>query len=275
VKPDVADVRYGPHERNELDLYLVKSDKPVPLLVVIYGGGFTTGDKRALKLSVLNDARGAGISVAAINYRYSTQAPAPAPFLDCARAVQFLRANARKWNLDPRRVALSGNSAGAGISLWMAFHADMADPKNADPVLRESTRVSCVYAIAAQTSYEPAYIKANIPGTAWKHPALAKLFDVKPSEMEHPPAEKTKLMKECAAVELVKSDSPPVYLLYLQDRSVPADAEKNPGATIHHPKFGDLLKEKMDKLGIECDVRVKGEWATNPPPIEFLKKHLK
>jgi pimeloyl-ACP methyl ester carboxylesterase len=276
IKADVADVKYGPHERNVLDLYLVKSDKPTPLLVVIHGGGFSAGDKRGMKVSVLKEAREAGISVAAINYRYSTQAPAPGPFLDGARAVQFLRANAKKWNFDPERFALSGNSAGAGISLWMAFRDDLADPKNADPVLRESTRVKCVYAIAGQTSYEPAWIKANIPGDAWKHPALVRLFDLKEGELENPPAEKTKLMKEYAAIELVNEKSPPVYLLYLQDRSVPKEVpgEKSEG-TIHHPKFGDLLKEKMDRLKIQCEVRVKGEWATEPTPIEFLKKHLK
>ena len=79
--------------------------------------------------------------------------------------------------------------------MWLAFHDDLADAKNADPVLRESTRLLCAYVIAAQTSYEPAYIKANIPGGAWKHPALMKLFDLKPGEDVNPPAEKTKLMK--------------------------------------------------------------------------------
>ena len=39
------DVRYGPHERNVLDLWLVKSDKPTPLVLFIHGGGFQTGDK--------------------------------------------------------------------------------------------------------------------------------------------------------------------------------------------------------------------------------------
>src|SRR5690349_19915209 len=82
VKPDVADVKYGPHERNVLDLYFPakKSDKPMPVLVVIHGGGFLTGSKGGLKMTVLNDCRKAGIVVAAINYRYSSQAPAPGPF---------------------------------------------------------------------------------------------------------------------------------------------------------------------------------------------------
>jgi acetyl esterase/lipase len=273
LKPDLLDVRYGPHERHVLDLYKAHSEKPTPLLVWIHGGGFLEGDKTHFNPELVKKLLATGISVAIINYRYSTQAPAPAPFMDAARAVQFLRSKAKEWNLDPAHFATAGNSAGAGMSLWLAFHADLADPKNADPVLRESTRVSCVYVTAAQTSYDPRYIKANIPGNAWKHEALVTLFALKPGENENPPADKSKLMEDLAPINLVAAGAPPVYMVYGQDRSVPASDD--PGATIHHPRFGDLLKEKMDALKIECVVRAKGEPQENPTPMEFLQKYLK
>ena len=47
-----------------------------------------------------------------------------------------------------------GASAGAGTSLWIGFSDEMSDPLNSDPVLRESTRVSCVGAIATQATYD-------------------------------------------------------------------------------------------------------------------------
>ena len=86
IKPDLSDIKYGPHERNVLDIYKAKSDKPTPLLVWIHGGGFSEGDKNASIRSVpVKELQAMGISVAAINYRYSRQAPAPGPFLDsCA-----------------------------------------------------------------------------------------------------------------------------------------------------------------------------------------------
>ena len=43
--PDVAKASYGPHERNVLDLWKAKSDRPTPLVIHIHGGGFTQGDK--------------------------------------------------------------------------------------------------------------------------------------------------------------------------------------------------------------------------------------
>ena len=46
-------------------------------------------------------------------------------------------AHSPEFNLDKARVAAMGGSAGAGTSLWLAFHDDLADPASPDPVLRE------------------------------------------------------------------------------------------------------------------------------------------
>src|SRR5438105_3822340 len=120
--PDLANVSYGPHERNVLDLWKARSGRPTPLVIHIHGGGFTAGDKAQVSPALLDACLNQGISVASINYRYSTQAPYPAPMADSARAVQFLRLHAAEWNLNPKAFAATGGSAGAGISLGMGFH---------------------------------------------------------------------------------------------------------------------------------------------------------
>ena len=126
--PDAANVSYGPHERNVLDLWLAKSDAPTPLLVFIHGGGFSAGGKEQVAAPLIEDCLKNGISVAAINYRLSPEHHFPDHYMDSARAIQFLRSKAKEYNLDPNRVAATGGSAGAGTSLWIAFHDDMADP---------------------------------------------------------------------------------------------------------------------------------------------------
>ena len=100
--PDVANARYGPHERHALDLWLAKSpsNPPAPLVLCFHGGGFRAGDK-SMNFALRNRCLAAGFSVAAVNYRLSQHAIFPASMLDAARAVQFLRANAAQWNLDP------------------------------------------------------------------------------------------------------------------------------------------------------------------------------
>jgi len=94
--------------------------------------------------------------VAAANYRLTDTAPYPAQMHDCARALQFLRSTRRSTTSIHARGA-TGGSAGAGISEWLAFHDDLADPDNEDEVLRQSTRISCAVVYAAQSSYDPRF----------------------------------------------------------------------------------------------------------------------
>lgn len=161
--PTHRDVKYGPFDRNVMDVWLAESDRPTPVLVSIHGGGFQGGNK-SVSGDLLRQCLESGISVVAITYRLSDQAIAPAQFLDSARAIQFIRSKAKPWNLDPTRIAATGGSAGAGLSLWLGFHDDLADPDNEDPVLRESTRLTCMSVYGGQTSYNPRFIRELFPG---------------------------------------------------------------------------------------------------------------
>ena len=116
--PDHADVKYGPHGRNVLDLWLAKSEKPAPLVIYYHGGGFSGGDKRSLNTQLLDKLRAGGVSVAAANYRLTGTAPFPAQMHDCARALQFLRHHARKYNINPKRIgATASRSVAAQIAM--------------------------------------------------------------------------------------------------------------------------------------------------------------
>ena len=70
--PTYADVRYGEHERNVMDVWLAKSDTPTPCVMMIHGGGWLGGDK-SKHLPGLKVFLAEGISVVSINYRYLKQ----------------------------------------------------------------------------------------------------------------------------------------------------------------------------------------------------------
>lgn len=253
--PTFADVKYGSHDRNVLDFYQAKSADggPTPLMVLIHGGGFVAGDKRIHSRNLIADPVAAGISVASINYRFvnGNDVLFPIPQHDGARAVQFLRTKAKEWNIDTKRIACFGGSAGAGISMWIGFHEDLADPQSDDPVLRESTRIAAIGTLGGQGTYDPIVIKELVGGRAWEHPSVFLVYGVKwTDELLHPTPEKKKLYDEAAAITHLTADDPPLWMLYSEPDIVPP-ADSKPGAFIHHPNFGKQLKKKMDDLGIE------------------------
>jgi acetyl esterase/lipase len=274
IPPTHADEKYGPHERNVMDVWLAKSDKPTPVLVSIHGGGFQGGDK-SVDAGLLRQCLDDGISVVAITYRFSWQAIAPASFHDSARAVQFVRHKADEWNIDAKRFAATGGSAGAGISLWLGFHDDLADPDSEDPVLRQSTRLSCMVVFAGQTSYDARFIRKLFPDSdTYKHPALARLFDVDLNQLDDLPAEKYRLFEECSPLHHLTKDDAPAMLNY--GGSIDQEVT-DVGIGIHHARFGKALKEKMDELRIQCIVNAGGRVLGDEDrvsPMDFIKRAL-
>ena len=120
TEPTHRDVKYGDHQKQAFDIWLAKTDggKPTPLVIFIHGGGFRGGDKKGVSGQLIKSYLEQGISFASMNYRLSDVGPYPIMMNDSARGLQFIRSKAKEWNLDSKRVACYGGSAGAGISLW-------------------------------------------------------------------------------------------------------------------------------------------------------------
>lgn len=281
-RPDRGGLRYGPHERNVLDLWLppgpaVGPPAPAPVVVFFHGGGFLGGDKSSVPAWLIRRCRERGIAVASANYRLSKQAPYPAPMHDGARAVQYLREHAGELGIDGDRLAGSGNSAGAGIALWLGFHADLADPAATDPVARRSSRPSCLAVIGAQTSYDPRFIRARIGGRAHEHAAIRPFFGLPDGAKLDDPA-MAATYEDASPLSHVSPGAPPVVMEYSEPRTpLPADAE--PGRGIHHPEFGVALKERLDPLGVECTLLHDDEYgdpedAVPGELVAFLARHL-
>ncbi|TWT79709.1 Lipase 2 [Planctomycetes bacterium CA13] len=254
VKPDFQNVRYGEHERHVFDIYQADTEnkEPAPCMIWIHGGGFRRGDKSEGSLFSTFFTNN-GIHYVTLNYRLSHQAIAPACFQDCARAVQFIRRNADKWNIDKSRIAVGGGSAGAGLAQWLGFSEDHADPSAADPVMHESTRVSALVLLNAQTSYDFRWIKQHIPGDAWQGDGLQELFGYTIEDADEIAAAKYRVIEDCSPINHFSADDPPILFFYRRSKD-PKIAEQNAMDGIHHPLFGLELKKLADKLELPCEV---------------------
>lgn len=266
--PDHINVKYGDHEAQALDLWLADSDVTTPLVVYYHGGGFRGGDKRSVNPALLRGLLGRGVSFAAVNYRLSGVAPFPAQMHDCARALQFLRHHAATYNLDPARVGATGGSAGAGISLWLAFHDDLADAASEDPVARQSTRISAAVVFGAQCSYDPRFIM-KLFGTDKVDSALIPFFGMSgPGDVDDPKFHP--LFVEASPINHATADDVPVLLYYPQPNA-PVPPNSDGRIHIHHPKFGFALKEKLDGLGVECVLLLREDHPHGVPVDKYLE----
>ncbi len=253
--PDLADIAYGPHAENVLDLWQAKGDGPRPLLVYIHGGGWRGGDKK-VRPNQIEPFLARGISVASIDYRLTPANPVPAPVHDAARAIQFLRSKAGEWNLDKNRVALTGGSAGACTSMWILFHDDLADPDAGDPVLRESTRVTAAAVAGGQTSIDPKVIVPWLGPNVLEHLMIANAVGEPTTEAALANYDKhAALYREFSPITHVNAGDPPLLMTYGGDMTLPS---KTAGHGIHHPVYGVKMKEKCDAAGVECHLLIPG-----------------
>lgn len=273
--PTYANVAYGDHERHVLDFWrAARADGSAPVFVWIHGGGFRGGNKSSVPADLLRGCLKAGISVASIHYRLSSHAPYPAQMHDSARAIQFIRSKAGDWSIDAERIAAGGGSAGSGISQWLAFHDDMAQPDSEDPIARQSTRLVCAIPINMQSTYDPRQIKELIPGDAYKHPAFIPLFDL-PADWDVDTAtidEKLDwLIRDASPINHLTRDDVPIFLIHYERSNKPGN--------IHHSNFGKHLKEAMDRLEIECVRRMDRDYGSMSEAyadmVSFLQKHFR
>jgi acetyl esterase/lipase len=272
--PTEANVHYGTHDHQVLDFYRAKVDGPAPLVFFIHGGGWMNGDKA--NPDFLAKCLETGISVVSINYRLipdvvadKSQPPVKACLQDAARALQFVRSKAAEWQIDKTRIGGCGGSAGGFSSLWLAYHPEMADPASADPVARESTRLSCVLAFVPQTSLDPRQMREWIPnieygGHAFALPSFQSFVDQRETLLPW--------IKEFSPFELATADDPPVLLFY---DSVPAlgQPHKDPP---HSANFGAGLVEKLKQVGAEYEFNYPGAPGLKYPDLfGFLREKLK
>lgn len=273
-EPTLRGISYGEHERHVMDVWLAKSKKPTPLVFVIHGGGWVGGSKERIRTFVNPAALlNAGISVVAINYRLIPMAegvkpPVKVPLYDAARALQFVRTQADKWNFDKTRIGAAGGSAGSCTALWLALHDDLSNPDSEDPVSRESTHFKCLGLMFPQTSLDPLQMKKWIPNSKYGSHAFGK------KNFAEFLADRDELLpwiKEYSPYALLSSNAPPSCLFY---KTPPALGKEQKDPT-HSANFGIEFQERCQELGVKCEVVYPGADPALPEsPTDYFIQTL-
>lgn len=253
----ISNESYGEFERNKFDIILPSTKETHGLVIYVHGGGFSKGDKSNIyqQKKIILDLLENNIAIATINYRYiknNDSLGVKVCLNDVKQALQYLRFNALKFNIDKKRVGMFGSSAGAGSSLYLAFHDDLAI-KGDTTLLGESTRIQCAGALNTQATYNVFAWKKFIPWfgmiTILKRKELfnyaAKFYGY--PNYESFKKDKKGIVKSLDMLSMIDAQDPPIYLMNLLKENFP----KNNNIIQHHKKHAVAVSRKLNKYKVE------------------------
>lgn len=118
----IANVAYGPHPRQVLDIWRTpRTPQGAPVIVYFHGGAWTFGDKREQGRPMLHEFVERGWIVVTSNYRLAPQHRWPAHVVDAKRVLGFTKKFIANYGGDPARVVVAGGSAGGHLAALVAL----------------------------------------------------------------------------------------------------------------------------------------------------------
>ncbi len=155
--------------RRTLDIYLPnEGDGPYPVIIDIFGGGWCYGHKSSHKLEPALNLLRRGFAVVSINYSLSYQQPFPTQIYEVKAAIRYIRKNAVAYHLDPDRIALLGESAGAhlaAVSACSSAAGKLVDPSW--PNMDVSDEVQAVIAVYCPVYFDLMKELFAVEAQAW------------------------------------------------------------------------------------------------------------
>ena len=194
--PGSAPLQTGTTEGDTPKLYSYPAtgSGPHPVVIVMPGGGYThlAIDKEGSAEAKWLNAR--GVSAYVLAYRLSPAYRFPAPILDGARSIRYIRANAAKLNIDPTKVGIWGFSAGGHLAGYLSTIHDSGSTSSTDPIERVSDRPDFTILSYARVSMD-----SKIPRTG----NMEALLGDKPTQTQ---------IDSIDAVKHVTADTPPAFI---------------------------------------------------------------
>jgi len=217
------DVEYGKAggESLLLDVCVPDGKGPFPAVILVHGGGWSSGDKTTYVAPLFGPFSKAGLAWFSINYRLAPKHHYPAALEDVETAIRWVKKHAAEFNVDPNRLALLGESAGGHLVAMAVMRA------------RDDTRVA-----AAVPFYAPVDLEADTQRRGGLSVSLRDLF----GRSYEADAQATQILRDASPVNLVHRDLPPFLLVHgTADMSVPYSQSVQ-------------LQTKLKAAGVSCDL---------------------
>lgn len=251
----------------KLDLARPEGDGPFPAVVFIHGGGWRGGHRAGYRGEIAEAARRGYVAVT-VSYRLTeaddqgkAKYPFPAQVHDVKCAVRWLRANAARYRVDPKRIGATGGSAGGHLSLMLGLTDAKAQLEGTGGHADRSSRVQAVV-----NYFGPTDMIELCRTSSGAKPIVASFLDGTPEEVRD-------RYLAASPTKYVSKDDPPTLSLHgADDRLVPSDQAR-------------LLDKKLKAAGASHTLVLldgqghgfRGEASAKAKTAmyEFFDKHLK
>jgi acetyl esterase/lipase len=253
--PTHADVSYGPHPHQLLDVYLPKGDGPFP--AVVWYGAIWVSKKGPGNLGVFISHQCAVIAVQTRSMGDAQQDKVNPPISyvlsDARRALKYVHLHAQEWKLDPHRLATGGSSQAAVPAMFAACTAAKAGAHGDDPVERETVRVVAVALHRGPGSIDPKHLQEWNPGVEWGAPAwgCSVAESIKRYEELRP------VISQWSPEYFVTKDTPPIFIENEWGLTKPENIAAANYRT-HSPLWGIGLKKYVEARGGTCYQKYPG-----------------
>src|SRR5262245_36024190 len=140
------DIEYANPDDQHLQLNLARpkqAEKRMPAVLCIHGGGFRAGNRERWD-KLCQQLAERGYVAATVTYRLAPKFQFPAAVHDVKAAVRWLRANADKYQIDPKRIGAVGDSAGGHLAQYLGVTGDVPQLEGNGGNSNQSSRVTCV-----------------------------------------------------------------------------------------------------------------------------------
>ncbi len=164
VPDDVSftrDIEFANPDNQHLQLNLAKPKSAtgaLPTILCIHGGGFRAGKRESYDKLCLTLAQH-GYVAATVTYRLAPAYPFPAAVLDCKAAVRWLRAHAAEHGIDPKRIGVTGGSAGGHLAQFLGVTMGVKEFEG-EGNLDQSSNVTCVVNYYGPSDFTQSYGKS-------------------------------------------------------------------------------------------------------------------
>ena len=250
----IKNIDYGKKERNKLDLLIPNSKYKTPLVIYLHGGGYRGGKKensyKRKNLELISKILNQNIAYATINYSFLNNNDGLLSSLeDSKKALQFLKFNSKKYNIDKEKIIIWGVSSGANSALWLGLSDDMAEIGSNDLVSAESTIVQGIISISGAHSFN---------SDNWKRMIKMddKIFDLMiKGFLKYPGVDVEKWLinykdkkyqENIDYYNFMDPSDPPIFVANYGTLK-----PKNIFQFNHHPLHAKYLKQRADSLNIK------------------------